>query len=541
MWALDLLLALLLCVGAFPIRWAQTHGDFWFDEADYAQAAVRGFEANRWDRSDDPEEPEKLLRFRHYHPPLVAQVLGLVEGYGRDERTLRLPFVLSGCLTVGLLYLCGLALFRGRKRPDGPGAPLRGPALAAAVILIFTPAHIRASSHAIPWSLITLWLAGMLATVAAHARRPHAGWLALLGTLLGAMAVTSEYLLPAILMCAAGLIYLLILEARRGERWIGRTVQGLLMGGALFAAICSVFWPAGALGGAGKVLEHYVEMADSNAFPVVIEGHLYQRAPKWAYLYWYWTEFPTYLAFYAAGLITALAFLARRRLDPGYVVLGVFVVVILGVAHRAHIIGPEYLSHALPFLTLLGMVPLAAIARARPIQSLPVLAACCWILASSPQVSPLAGMDPRSRLSRWPAAAQFLAAQWSPGDRLIASQYAVAAKWYLLHAAHAPAQEDDIRMLPAGNAKPEVLQELLEGRYRWVVVWNAFTDWTEVDNRIRMLLRRWPVAWRSDEHGTSPSRLIIYERPPGVSPRHPLRRPWPPETPPDWVFDWLPE
>ena len=54
---LDLVLFLLLCLAAFPNRWGETVGDLWYDEADYAQAAVRGFEPNRWDTPDAGPRP----------------------------------------------------------------------------------------------------------------------------------------------------------------------------------------------------------------------------------------------------------------------------------------------------------------------------------------------------------------------------------------------------------------------------------------------------------------------------------------------------
>lgn len=513
-WWLDLLLFAVLCAGAFAVRWTQAVGDFWFDEADYAQAAARGFEANRWDLSEAAADPERLVKLRHFHPPLVAQVMVPVLEHTRDERALRLPFILAGSLTVGLVYLCGLFLFRSRAPSPEETQPLRSAALASAVILVFTPALVRAGSHAIPWAFITLWLVGLLYTLLGYARRPHAAWLGAAGAMLGAMAVTSEYLFPTLVACGAGLLGLLARDFRRHRKgWVWDAALGLGAGVLLLAVIASLFWPAGAVGGATKMLRHYVEMADSTYFPVVIEGVTYQRAPKWAYLYWYWTDFPAYTAFYAAGLVSLGVMAARRSLDAPTVVLALFTAVVLAVAHRAHIIGPEYLSHALPFLTLLGGLFFGALARARPAQSLPALAACCWVLASGPEVEPLAGMDLRARIPRWPAAAEFLRERAGPEDRFLASSYAVPARWYLLHAAALPITEDQVRILPGSGAREELLDDLQAGRYRWIVVGNSFSDWTEVDNRIRILLRRWPLVWSSDERGTGPSRLLIYERP----------------------------
>lgn len=522
-WLPDVVLFLMLCLAAFPIRWAATTGDLWFDEADYAQAAARGFEANRWDRSEVAADPEKLVRLRHYHPPLVAQVLIPFALQGAEERSLRLPFVLVGCVTVGVVYLCGLLLFRSRS-PGGETRPLRAAALAAAIILLFTPAHVRASSHAIPWAWITLWLTALLGTLLGHARRPHAAWLAASGVVLGGMAVTSEYLFPTLVAYGAALLVLFARDYRKRPGWAREAVVGLGAGALGFAVVGWIFWPAGATGGATKMLQHYVEMADSVHFPVVIDGQVYQRAPKWAYLYWYWYEYPAYAALYAAGLASLLVLAVRRALDVRVALVALFAGLIVAVAHRSHIIGPEYLVHALPFLTLLGVLPLAAMERARPVHSLPALVACCWVIASAPELEPLAGMDARSRLSRWPAAAAFLKERAAPEDLLLSSSYAVSARWYLLHQARLPLKEEQIRILPASEARDELIRELKEGCYRWIVVGNSLTDWTPVDNRIRMLLQRWRVVWKSDEGGTGPSRLVIYERP----------------EPPAPLFPWLP-
>src|SRR3569832_1826531 len=78
----DLLLVVILFLAAFPLRWEYTRGDLWLDEGDYAAAAIRGFQANRWDISDSPAEPARMARLRHYHPPLFAHVMGLAMRWG---------------------------------------------------------------------------------------------------------------------------------------------------------------------------------------------------------------------------------------------------------------------------------------------------------------------------------------------------------------------------------------------------------------------------------------------------------------------------
>src|SRR6266540_558934 len=72
----DVLILVVLISIALPIRWNAARGDFWLDEADYALASVRGFEANRWDLPERTSA-DRLIRLRHYHPPLIAHVMGL--------------------------------------------------------------------------------------------------------------------------------------------------------------------------------------------------------------------------------------------------------------------------------------------------------------------------------------------------------------------------------------------------------------------------------------------------------------------------------
>src|SRR5512135_2059911 len=87
----DAVAVLLLIAISVPIRWSATQGDFWLDEADYALASVRGYEANRWDLAER-DDPDRIVRLRHFHPPLVAHVVGLASRWSMEDRVLRVPF-----------------------------------------------------------------------------------------------------------------------------------------------------------------------------------------------------------------------------------------------------------------------------------------------------------------------------------------------------------------------------------------------------------------------------------------------------------------
>jgi 4-amino-4-deoxy-L-arabinose transferase-like glycosyltransferase len=522
-WWLDALIFIALFLAAIPVRWEAARGDLWFDEADYALAAVRGFEANRWD--DDPHPPagaaagqRGLIDLRHHHPPMVAYAIGLALRWGMQEQVLRAPSTLAGALTVALLYLCGISLFRGREReaPDRT-YPLRGVALACAVMLLFSPPHVRASSHALPWSWITLWIVAALWPLLKYAETRREAWLAVTGVALGGMFVASEYFFPLLLavVCAGGI--LIGLNLREGGR-PGPAVLAVAWAGGLFALIGASLWPAGLLGGAWEMLRYYMEMADTTSFPVLIAGTAYERAPKWAYLYWYATLYPPLAALLALGALTLWAVALHRTVSGGMIAVLVFSAVVLVVAHRSHIIGPEYLGHAVPLLILIGGVFLLAVSRACPAAGLPVAAAACAVVAAWPS-APLSGMTERAQRSRWGPAARHLKQRWKPGDRILAGQYGAPARWYLIHAAGVPAREEDVVGLPPANARPQLLEEIETGRYRFIAVGNSLADWTHVDNRIRLILKRWPEMWRSAEAHTGPSRLVIYRRPTRLDPQ----------------------
>src|SRR3984957_18944599 len=141
LWWLDLLLFLALCGVSIPVSLRFTHGDLWLDEADYAIAGLHSAQDNRWDVSDKPDQPEMLVRLRHFHAPATAYVLQFAHHFGSDEETLRLPFVIAGALSVGLVYLCGLALFGDRREI----------AAARGLLTAVSPANIRMATPAIPW------------------------------------------------------------------------------------------------------------------------------------------------------------------------------------------------------------------------------------------------------------------------------------------------------------------------------------------------------------------------------------------------------
>ncbi len=512
--ALDLLLLLALISAACWIRLPYAKGDLWLDEADYATAGARGVEANRWDTSDRPSEPDRLLKQRHYHPPLAALLADAGFRSGHTESALRTPAVAAGCATIALVYLCGLRLFVRRGEPKRPlveALETRAIALACAGAAMVIPAHIRASAHALPWAFITLWLVGMLWCILSLCETGSTWWLLPLGACLGGMFVTSEYFLPACAALALTAPSMVLTARRRGTPWWHALLHGL-GGSALCLAIAEAYWPAGLRGHVLVLLNHYAAMS-GDSWPVTVMGQTYDRAPKWAYAFWYATQCPALTAFWIAGTAAAIGLAVSRKLGPGGWALLGFTVVIGAVAHKSHIIGPEYLPHLTVLLCLVGGLALVVLARIGWAASLAGAVAVILLMPLTTRQGRLPGADRRERVTRWAPASRYLAGVWKRGDSMLAPAYGTVGRWYLLHYAGVSVEEWRVQAVPAQGASAKLLADVDRGTYRYVAVGSTFSDRPYVDSRILGKLATWGRVWVSDEQGSGPTRLTIYRRP----------------------------
>ena len=542
LFVVDLLLFLLLAGIGFSVFSRKTHGDLWLDEADYATASLHSFNDNRHDRSDKPDQPELLVRLRHYHAPATAMILKVAHRYGNTEEVLRTPFVIAGALSVGTIYLCGLCLYGSRREI----------AFAVAALTIITPANIRMASHAIPWSFIILelLLQMLCAMIWVNTRKPAA--LAGLGAALGLLFVTSEtfFVAAAALLLAAPLTLLpeiksaWLLWSKRGEAEqraeaaaaVKKMLSGAGMGCAAFVVIALAIWPHGRAGGCITMLKHNVEMRHSESFAVNIGAVVYKVAPRWSYLYWYSKDYLPYFVCYCAGAAITLAMLvpALRSLRSSgtqdreslkwyegpacTIVLMSYTAVLLAAAHRAHIIGPEYLAHCLPFLGLCAGFPVMAISRLNRPASAVVLALCgAYFLRWHPGKS-LPGMDARTQVSRWPEVCRVLKPRWhqpagsNPDRLLLGPQSFTVAYWYLHEVAGIPIHDWQIGQFPISGPGPAFLEKLKGGKYRYVVVSSQFEDnvINAVDERSLRILKRWEKVYSSDEKGLGAPRLTVF-------------------------------
>ena len=520
---LDALIVFVLFLCAVPVRYAHTQGDLWQDEAEYALASVHSFADHRWDHSDVARDPERLVRLRHFHAPMTAYALRVAQMGNKDDRSLRIPFVLAGSLVVCLVYLCGLMLYAGR----------RDVSLTCAAIVLMTPLQIRASSHAIPWALISLGLMGVLYTLLGYARTKKTGWL--IGTcgVMGWLFCTSESFFPIGLAIALSLPFVIgsDIKTASGRQMLLRT---LAVGAILFAMILFVFWPAGVVGGAWRNIQHYTHISEASV-SAQVGGVMRSPIPKWAYLYWYSHDYKPYFVLYVLGAATLLVQSGRRKLSRGAGVLLVLTAVEVITAHSAIQLGPQYLAHCLPLLTLMtgfcfvavsGVRVPASLSRYAPVALWTLMALLVLYLARW-QVRPdLRVTDEEASVSRWPDASRFLAANWQSGDRLlIGPQPTVVPRWYLLHVRNIRAAESEIGELPQGKTRTGGLLRMAKGAIRYVIINSTFEGDPTIDPFVRQMLSTWPVVYRSREPGDTLPRLVIYERPPGVDVAHPLAVP----------------
>ncbi len=367
-WWLNVLIVVLLFVGAFAVRMGHTRGDLWQDEAEYALASTHSVADQRWDRSDVASEPLRLVRLRHFHPPMTAYLLRSAQTWGKDEQTSRTPFVIAGSLVVCLVYLCGLRLFGGR----------RDVSLACAVIVLVTPLQIRASSHAIPWAEISLGIMAVLWTLLQYIHTAQKGWL--IGTcgVLGWLFCTTESFFPILLAVLLSLPFLFdrieqaddtdndanafsprrraslsqprnLLHGRLTLQW---RIKALIAGSLVFLVVVLLLWPAGLFGGAWRNIQHYAHLP-ANTISAVVGGVSRNPIPKWAFLYWFSHDYKPYFVLYVLGSCVVLWQIGKRRLSRGAGVLLVITAVETAVAHLTVEFGPQYMAHCLPPLTLL--------------------------------------------------------------------------------------------------------------------------------------------------------------------------------------------
>ncbi len=508
-WVIDIILFLLLTFAAYPARIQNAKGDLWGDEGDYALASVRSFHAHRWDLSDDPNKPLDLIELRHYHPPLLSYILKIAHHYGTQEQNLRLPFVLAGCISVGLTYLCGVTLFGGRREI----------AIGAALLALLMPIHIRSSAHAIPWPFIGLFFISITWTLLKYVETKCAAWLTETVTVLGLLFTHSEMFYPALVMVALTLP-LLFLPDIREKKTCTDILKAVGIGIVISLVLIGVLWPVGPIGGSFRMLTHYIGVSKEQ-IPVVLSGVMYPVAPKWAYIFWLWRDYKPYAILYSGGFVGAILLLVFRKGSRQLGIVVVACLLLIAVAHRAHIIGPEYLAHITPFLALIvGLGFQAVIMLWRPLGWVVMIYCCGAALYWKPDLQS-SNIDPRTLDSRWPAASAYLKQHWKPGDNLVIGPQTVGVgRWYIRYVAGIDA--DDAHILPLQVIKPgrKMMSKIASGQIRYIQISSVFVDRPEIDPILMPVMKRWNLVYRSNEGSDYYPRMRLYEVPAEIRKRY---------------------
>lgn len=530
LWWLDLLLFVALCLLAAPVRWGYSTGDLWFDEADYAQAAEQGFQANRvdmarttpilaasdqwkllqsakmskpgreeWNTFADPKV--QMMRLRHYHPPMVSYLLAVAQLWGKEDRVLRTPFIILGCLVVGMTYLCGVILFAGRREV----------AVGVALMVLVTPMQIRAGSHAIPWAPITLNLMVLLWTLLQFARTKRLIWIVGVLATLGVLFTVSEMFLPALLVVFCVAPVLLSPEIKERE-YLGQVVKYLCVGTAVMIAIAFLFWSSGLQGGSLTMLTHYMGVAGKVVDHATLGGKVYERAPWWSYIYWYWRDFRPYLVLYGVGFVGVPVLFVLRKMSRERGVLVLFTLLFLAVAHKAHIIGPQYLAHCLPLMSLMAGLVVSLVTEWKPPAGWVLMGASALYLFSLKNPNMIE--DEASRMPRTSQAVATLAPMLGhfDGRILVGTQQPTVLYWYLHQRVDAPLGWQSLLGVPPDNENAEMMRYLKEGLFSYFVLANSF-DPPRISPEIRQIIKDWKIVYQSQEKAGTTPRLVVYRCP----------------------------
>ena len=95
----------------------------------------------------------------------------------------------------------------------------------------------------------------------------------------------------------------------------------------------------------------------------------------------------------------------------------------------------------------------------------------------------------------------------------IATREVAGAIVTVVYQGRVPPLNSQFQTMPVHDPRSVFLDRLRSGFYRFAAVSNMVEDYVDLDPRTRAILKKWPVLWSSEEHGTGPSRLIIYRSP----------------------------
>ncbi|MEP6767978.1 MAG: glycosyltransferase family 39 protein [Acidobacteriota bacterium] len=298
------------------------------------------------------------MRFDAVHPPLDYLVARGVEHLGPADWARKLPDVLWGCATVGVL---GMLVSRRAGRLAG---------LLAALLLAVAPFHVRYSQEFRPYALGLLLVCLSLLCLDRYLEKPAAA--RLLALYLSCLATAYALYLSAVVL-TIGALALLVEDVIGGDPLRRRTARRFLSMSPLFAAALFAaylpWWP--------------VVREAARRPPMAAAPHTLERAGRVLSFFLFAPDGGHPLGatglFYLALVALGVAVAVRRngsRFFVAWTVGGMAAIEILGQLHPHYDVARRYLPAglAIPALAAIGISWIAGRPRLRPISALVVLA-----------------------------------------------------------------------------------------------------------------------------------------------------------------------
>ncbi len=481
------------------------HGVIMWDEADYTFAAEHGVIANALNQADIN------FAYRHGHAPLSVYAIGWSTAMlGFNTWSIRLPGIVVSALSSCLALWIGYDLARGSRR----GRFLVG--LTSACLLATAPAAVLMTTTARPHPFVVFFLLLNIWSLCRYLTRPTPKWAAVFGLTLAGQFVAMEYgpIVVVLSLVAIGLVRPRRLGLRRSWpyvrcRWlfpflaVHRHVWLTL--GSCLAGI-ALMWPAG-LYKLGVLLNFtFLVRYGQGGHRALFRDQIYQHVPKYAYGWWYGTQYPLLLLGMIVGLCLMVVWAWRDR-RPSAIVITVFAIGLAGTVHASHIMELSYSLFMIPPLALGG--PLAGgwlvrsytangnsdsavshrlwISPARVVAAAFITIGIVSVLGG--QIRPVEPNDNAN--AKLVAISGQLARLAEPGDQVLAQA------WPVVRYALRRLGRSDMTVHPydPANYQSDQLQQRFDaGRFDWVITAGSTTAAAPDCPLLGELRRRWAVV-----------------------------------------------
>lgn len=492
------------------------HDVIMWDEADYALAAQRGLVANALDMGSLNRDQ------RHYHAPFSIYGIWLsTRLFGLENWAVRLPGIVVSALTSGLVVLVGYDLARGSRLVRTVVAATAG------ALFVTAPASILMTNTARPHPFVALFLVLNIWTLCRYLRHPSRWHAAAFGLSLAGQFVSMEY--GPVVVGLSLVSVALVRPQRLGLRRRQRSFTGLAWApphrdvwvacASCVAAIVAV-WPAGFYKLSVLLnFAYYVRYAKIG-HRSLFRGHIYHNVPKYAYAWWYGTQYPLLWTGMLVAVLLIMAWAWRRR-GAVAVTFAVFTMGLITCVHASHIMELCYSLYMIPPLVLGGPLAAAwlvdALARRRRGWAVvaawePTPQAAAVVLTAIAVAAILGGRITRAASNdqdntKLVAISQDLSRLSGRGDRVLAQSWPVV-RYVLLQEGR-----QDVTVYPynPANVVSDDLQQRFDaGGFDWIVTAGSTASAAPACPLLLQLHRQWTVV---AERGLPPREYRLYGPP----------------------------